>query len=114
MDSDLRESIYARAGGNCDRCGVAMHPDAWECHHRKLRSRGGEDSHENLVALCPGCHRWVHREPIIATAHGLIVPSWADPAERPVLRHGRAFWLPIGPHWVAPHEVKDHPFRSEP
>lgn len=99
MDGNLRAAVYERAAGMCDRCGHAIHPDAWECHHRKLRSQGGEDSHENLIALCPGCHAWAHGNPLAAKTQGFIVPPWDDPAETPVLRHGRAFWLPVGQTW---------------
>ncbi|WP_345264656.1 HNH endonuclease signature motif containing protein [Nocardioides nanhaiensis] len=99
MDADLRTSIFVRAGGCCDRCGRGMDPDAWECHHRKLRSRGGEDSFANLVALCSTCHGWAHANPAEATDRGLIVPSWADPGTVPVWRHARAWWLPHGPLW---------------
>lgn len=99
MDGDLRASIYARADGMCDRCGVGMAPDAWECHHRQLRSRGGGDSHENLVALCTGCHVWAHGNPAEATSRGWIVPSWAGPEQIPVHRHGRAWALPVGTSW---------------
>ncbi|MCY4726731.1 HNH endonuclease signature motif containing protein [Nocardioides sp. STR2] len=101
MDADLRTSIYCRAGGLCDRCGVGLDPDAWECHHRKLRSRGGPDTFGNLVALCSGCHHWAHHNVALATDRGFIVPSWMDPDEMPVWRHDRAWWLGPGPVWAA-------------
>ncbi len=31
-----------------------------EVHHIKFLSKGGEDSLENTVALCPNCHRKRH------------------------------------------------------
>ena len=31
-----------------------------ESHHIKWLSKGGEDSPENVVALCPNCHRKMH------------------------------------------------------
>lgn len=32
-----------------------------EVHHRKRRSQGGADREANLITLCAGCHRQVHR-----------------------------------------------------
>jgi 5-methylcytosine-specific restriction protein A len=31
-----------------------------ECHHVEWLSCGGEDSIDNVVALCPNCHRRIH------------------------------------------------------
>jgi 5-methylcytosine-specific restriction protein A len=31
-----------------------------ESHHIKWLSKGGEDTIQNTVALCPNCHRRVH------------------------------------------------------
>ena len=91
----LREVTYRRSGGHCDACGVWMPPDRWECHHRQLRSRGGKDYIENFVALCGGCHHEaVHAHPKWATERGLMVPSWADPAEIPVRRYDGNLYIP--------------------
>jgi hypothetical protein len=35
---------------------------AW-CHHKIHRARGGSDSLENLVCVCPYCHEWIHDNP---------------------------------------------------
>lgn len=32
----------------------------FECHHIDWISKGGSDSNENTVALCPNCHRKMH------------------------------------------------------
>ncbi|MBZ5653111.1 MAG: HNH endonuclease [Acidobacteriia bacterium] len=32
-----------------------------EIHHQTLRSKGGDDSEENLITLCTACHSLVHR-----------------------------------------------------
>ncbi len=99
MDPTLRSSIFDRSEGTCDLCGRAVDPNAWECHHRKLRSRGGRDSHANLVCLHPGCHAWVHQNPIEATENGFMVPSGADPAAVPVRRFLAYFVYPSGTRW---------------
>ena len=53
----LRRQILERDGWRCQQCGSI----AWlEVHHRQRRSRGGEDSEENLISLCSGCHRAMH------------------------------------------------------
>ena len=61
-------SNYAkrRANGICDLCGTAApfsKPTGepyLESHHVKWISNGGEDSINNVVALCPNCHRKMH------------------------------------------------------
>lgn len=96
----LRLAVLARAGGRCDHCGLLL-GDVWECHHRKLRSRGGRDDMTNLVALHLSCHELAHGNPAWAEERGLIVASHADPAGVPVLRHGRARQLPTPGGWIA-------------
>ena len=67
-------------------------------HHRQLRSQGGPDTIDNLILLSgsgtTGEHGWVHASPARAKLLGLIVPSWARPADWPVYRRG--------PHNTAP------------
>lgn len=54
------------ADGSCDFCGkIAPFTDAegnafLECHHIDWLSRGGPDTLDNTVALCPNCHRRMH------------------------------------------------------
>lgn len=59
-------------------------------HHRKLKSRGGQDTASNLLYLHHECHNTgthgVHNKVAWATANGFIVHSWAEPTEVPVLR----------------------------
>lgn len=50
-------------------------------HHRKRRSQGGDDSYGNLIELPPEVHELVHREPEKAYEHGLLVHSYANPAD---------------------------------
>lgn len=103
MPQDLREAVKARARGLCDCCGERL-PDVWDAHHRQLRSRGGKDTLENLVALKHGHHMRLHDNPADATGRGLMVQSWEDPARVAILRHGRAWALPTGDTWTPAHQ----------
>ena len=55
-----------RAQGICDLCGkeAPFHKKDGEpyleCHHVKWLSKGGTDTIDNVVALCPNCHRECH------------------------------------------------------
>lgn len=83
IDPELRALIRERAGGGCECCGDRLSP-IFQAHHRKLRSRGGQDSAANLVALCGLCHKRVHSHVTWATEHGFMVASSDDPALVPV------------------------------
>ena len=79
MKGGVRQVVIDRAEQRCERCRRYLHEERASLHHRKLRSRGGEDSAANLVLLCgtgtTGCHGWVHLNPREATAAGFMVPS---------------------------------------
>lgn len=83
IDPALRAVVRARANGMCECCGCLL-GGAFQCHHRKLRSRGGQDSAANLLALCGPCHRRVHGHPAWASEHGFMVSAFEDPAQVPV------------------------------
>ena len=68
----------------CECCGVRIGARSYQCHHRKLRSRGGQDSAANLAALCALCHRRVHNHPAWATEQGFMLLSTDDPARMPM------------------------------
>ena len=53
----LREQVLRRDGSGCQCCGARLN---LEVHHKEFRSQGGDDSEENLIALCAGCHALVH------------------------------------------------------
>ena len=63
----VAEYAKARANGICQLCGrQAPFIDKngypyLESHHVQWLSKGGDDSVNNTVALCPNCHRRVHR-----------------------------------------------------
>lgn len=64
-------------------------------HHRKKRSQGGQWDPINIVALCghgtAGCHGWVEHNPNKAADQGWHVRPWRDPADIPVLYHGKTW-----------------------
>lgn len=83
----LREVLYGRASGRCERCGRGLEDTGMEAHHRKLRSQGGRDDASTCVALCPGCHRWAHANPRQAQSDGWIVRERSIPAQVAVVLH---------------------------
>ena len=58
--------VLKQAKGRCDNCdNLAPFKDSkgkpfLEVHHVQWLSKGGKDSAENAVALCPNCHRAFH------------------------------------------------------
>jgi 5-methylcytosine-specific restriction endonuclease McrA len=54
---NLRQQILRRDGWRCQSCGAMSN---LEVHHREFRSHSGEDSEENLIALCMSCHAQLH------------------------------------------------------
>jgi len=87
MEKSLREIVFARSKGYCEFCGKPL-PASWAIHHRKLRSRGGRDEVENLVALHHNCHnlgtKSVHLNPSMSEQKGFMVGSWQNPSECPL------------------------------
>ncbi len=65
-DSDVAASAKKLADGICDLCRclapfLSANGDPYlESHHVIWLSRDGRDSVDNVVALCPNCHRKMH------------------------------------------------------
>jgi len=59
----LFRRVLERDGWRCQLCGS---PRNLQVHHRKFRSRLGDDTEENLITLCADCHRAEHA-PMIRT-----------------------------------------------
>lgn len=65
-DPTIAAYVKKRANGCCQLCGQKapfndQNGDPYlECHHIDWLSKGGMDSAENCVALCPNCHRKMH------------------------------------------------------
>lgn len=66
-DPYLAELVKRSANGKCQLCGMDapfIDPGGFpflEEHHIRWLSRGGSDTLDNAVALCPNCHRRMHR-----------------------------------------------------
>jgi len=58
--------LIRRADGKCDLCrneapfNKKDGTPYLEAHHVEWLARGGSDVIENVVALCPNCHRRIH------------------------------------------------------
>ena len=59
--------VLCRANGQCDQCSSPApftkhtdHTPYLEVHHRIPLAKGGDDTVENAIALCPNCHREAH------------------------------------------------------
>lgn len=65
-DPAIAAYVKKRADGHCQLCGSSApfkdrDGDPYlECHHIVWLSKGGTDSIDNCVALCPNCHRKMH------------------------------------------------------
>lgn len=65
-DPIVNEYVKQRANGICDLCDEPAPFETkdgkpfLECHHVKYLSKGGTDTIDNAVALCPNCHRKIH------------------------------------------------------
>lgn len=71
-----RPVLVFRSRGRCEGT-IPLVCTGWfeDAHHRILRSRGGDEDPENLIALCAMCHRWVHDHPKEATELGLMASN---------------------------------------
>jgi 5-methylcytosine-specific restriction endonuclease McrA len=85
VNKGLRAQLFWRSQGYCERCGGHIDQAEFAAHHRKLRAQGGQDTIQNLVALCHQCHNLgtnsVHLNVAVAIENGFIVPSWANESE---------------------------------
>jgi 5-methylcytosine-specific restriction protein A len=64
---DVVAEVLLRASGICERCSkeapFRRKTDSQpylEVHHKVQLSKGGEDTVDNALALCPNCHRYSH------------------------------------------------------
>lgn len=57
-----RATVLARDRHQCRACGQSHGLDV---HHVVMRSLGGSDAPENLIALCRNCHQSVHGHVLI-------------------------------------------------
>jgi 5-methylcytosine-specific restriction endonuclease McrA len=63
ISPEVRKIVRERDGNRCVFCGE---PDKrkgkLQIHHIKYRSRGGSNHPDNLLLVCPRCHREIHEE----------------------------------------------------
>jgi HNH endonuclease len=94
IDKKVVEIVHRRANGYCEVCGRVAE-SSMALHHRKLKSRGGQDTVSNLVWIHHGCHNLntdsIHLNPEKSQQLGHMVGSWQEPEEAP-------FVLPDGTH----------------
>lgn len=57
ISTKTRKAVYKRDGYACVLC---QDNRAIHLHHFISRGKGGTDSEDNLVCLCPACHRVIH------------------------------------------------------
>jgi 5-methylcytosine-specific restriction enzyme A len=64
---DVVAEVLSRAEGRCELCGSSApfvrktdRSPYLEVHHKVQLSKGGHDSVENAIAICPNCHRQEH------------------------------------------------------
>lgn len=85
MNKQLRALLWWRSEGYCERCGTNIEQHNFAAHHRQLRSQGGKDEIQNLVALCHQCHnlgtKSVHLNPKDSYAKGWMVHNWQNPED---------------------------------
>ena len=61
----IRMYTLRRAGGRCEACTqqapfIAKQGPYLETHHLKRLADGGPDHPNNVIAVCPNCHRRAH------------------------------------------------------
>jgi 5-methylcytosine-specific restriction endonuclease McrA len=56
----LRDKIYRTQHQCCDICSTWHHYNRLDMHHEKTRGAGGDDSEENCILVCRGCHNDIH------------------------------------------------------
>ena len=65
-DPRVKAFVLQRARGRCEACGdeapfkTLQEMGYLEVHHMKTLAKGGSDTVQNAVALCPNCHRGLH------------------------------------------------------
>lgn len=93
----VRNTVKARAGMCCERCGVSVAAAWYEVHHRRPRQMGGDTRPEtnlpsNLLLLCmPRCHSEVESSRQISYERGWLVRAGHNPATSPVWIAGRGW-----------------------
>lgn len=59
-DNYIHKEVLQRAKGFCENC-QKYSPFILEVHHLKPVSKGGGDTPDNMVAICPNCHSIIEK-----------------------------------------------------
>lgn len=57
FSAKTKEQAFARAGGQCENCGVKLFPGNIDYDHRIPCEQGGGNDLGNCQVLCVNCHR---------------------------------------------------------
>ena len=61
ISPEVRKLVRERDGNRCVFCGAEETKNCrLQLHHLKYRSKGGTNSPDNLVLVCPNCHKCIH------------------------------------------------------
>jgi 5-methylcytosine-specific restriction protein A len=85
--AEVRELVFERAKGCCERCHVD--DTDMQYHHRRPRGMGGSKADDtnaasNCLLLCGSCHRDIESQRKNSLHYGWIVRQGAKPAEIPI------------------------------
>jgi hypothetical protein len=82
VPKDTVRALWKRAGWKCE----GRTPDCWgppeHPHHRRIKGQGVDHRLLNLLAVCGGCHRFIHAHVDWSQRHGLILARGDDPELR--------------------------------
>lgn len=81
----IKAKARLRAGDRCEVGAPGCSGQINQYHHRRMRSQGGVGSLVNCLACCSSCHTRIHQRVEWAYRHGLLVKSWLEPHEVPVV-----------------------------
>jgi 5-methylcytosine-specific restriction endonuclease McrA len=65
ISMSMRIAVWMKTQGVCCVCGRKhdpLQPLQPQIHHLVAKKDGGQDSLQNLVLVCEGCHYGLHRE----------------------------------------------------
>lgn len=58
MSNRIEDKAKARDENTCQKCGRTRQKSQMHAHHIHPKWAGGKDESDNLVTLCPQCHRF--------------------------------------------------------
>lgn len=92
LDPELRRRLLRRSGGLDEVTGerLVAPPD---CHHRKKKSQGRDDSPSNLLVVSRKTHDRLGSHEAWAREHGFVVSAYSNPADVAILLHCKRYVL---------------------